>query len=120
MAVASTTRSKMPACFEVTEPTELLKFLFARMPEKSRTAVKSLLAHGLISVDNQTVTQFDHPLARGQTVVIGRPGEAKQGWNRGLKIVFEDPHVIVIEKQAGLLSIATDTEKEKTAYSLLS
>jgi len=110
----------MPNCFEVTEPTELLKFLFASMPEKSRAAVKSLLAHRLVSVDGETISQFNHPLAAGQTVEVRRSGEAGQGTGRGVKIIFEDDHLIVIEKRAGLLSIATETEREKTAYSLLS
>jgi 23S rRNA pseudouridine1911/1915/1917 synthase len=110
----------MPANFNVTDATELLKFLFAQMPEKSRASVKALLAHRLVLVDGQPVTQFNHPLAPGQVVSIRRPGEAETGQGRGLKIVFEDAHLIVIEKRAGLLSIATDLEKEKTAYSLLS
>jgi 23S rRNA pseudouridine1911/1915/1917 synthase len=110
----------MPICFEVTESTELLKFLFASMPEKSRAAVKSILKRRLVSIDGETVTQFNHPLAAGQTVEIHRAGEAGQGTGRAVKIVFEDTHLIVIEKQAGLLSIGTDLEREKTAYSLLS
>jgi len=44
----------MATSFEVTEPGELLKFLFARMPEKSRTAVKSLLASECVTVAAQT------------------------------------------------------------------
>ena len=39
---------------------------------------------------------------------------------KGLKIVFEDPYIIVIEKQPGLLSIATEKENERTAYRMLS
>ena len=39
---------------------------------------------------------------------------------RGLKIVHEDAHLIVVEKPAGLLSMAADTERDITAYSLLS
>ncbi len=106
--------------FEVAEPTELLKFLLGAMPDRSRTAVKALLAHGLVFVEGQAVTQFDHRLLAGQRVEIRRTGEAGQGSGRGVEIVFEDAHLIVIEKRAGLLAIATDLEKEKTAYSWLS
>jgi 23S rRNA pseudouridine1911/1915/1917 synthase len=104
--------------FQVAEPAELLKFLRAKMPERSRTSVKSLLAHSLVAVDGQTVRQFNHPLVAGQTVEIGRAGMAED--SGGVKIVFEDDHLIVIEKRAGLLSIATEAEREKTAYSWLS
>ncbi|HWD91772.1 MAG TPA: RluA family pseudouridine synthase [Verrucomicrobiae bacterium] len=97
----------------------LLKFLFAQMPEKSRTAVKSLLEHRQISVGGETITQFNHPLVVGQTVEIRRAGDAEHAQSAA-KIIFEDTHLIVIEKRAGLLSIATEMEREKTAYSLLS
>jgi 23S rRNA pseudouridine1911/1915/1917 synthase len=105
---------------EVTESSELLKFLFANLPDRSRSSVKSLLAHRMVVVDGEMTTQFNHPLAAGQIVEIRRAGEVAESAGRGVKIIFEDAHLIVIEKRAGLLSIATDLEKEKTAYSLLS
>ena len=52
-------------------------------------------------------------------VEIRRAGDAGPA-SGPAKIIFEDAHLIVIEKRAGLLSIATETEREKTAYSLLS
>jgi len=105
--------------FQVTEPMGLLKFLLAQMPEKSRTAVKSLLEQRQIAVGGETITQFDHPLVVGQTVEIRRAGDVEHAQGAA-KIIFEDTHLIVIEKRAGLLSIATEMEREKTAYSLLS
>lgn len=38
---------------------------------------------------------------------------------KGLSILFEDHDIIVVNKAHGLLSVSTDTEKEKTAYFLL-
>jgi 23S rRNA pseudouridine1911/1915/1917 synthase len=38
---------------------------------------------------------------------------------RGLRILFEDEHVLVVVKPAGLLTIATEREKTRTAYSIL-
>jgi len=37
----------------------------------------------------------------------------------GLAIVHEDEHVVVVDKPAGLLTIATDRERCRTAYALL-
>jgi 23S rRNA pseudouridine1911/1915/1917 synthase len=37
----------------------------------------------------------------------------------GIRIIFEDKSVVVVEKPAGLLTIATDKEKSKTAYAVL-
>ncbi|HWQ42644.1 MAG TPA: RluA family pseudouridine synthase [Desulfosporosinus sp.] len=105
---------------EVTEHAELMKFLVAKLPDKSRSDIKSLLAHRQISVDNEVITQFNHPLETGQQVTVNWTKVLIEKQPQGLKIVFEDPYIIIIEKQAGLLSISTSTEKEQTAYSVLS
>ena len=38
---------------------------------------------------------------------------------QGLKIVFEDEWLIVVEKPSGMLTMATDKGREVTAYSML-
>jgi len=38
---------------------------------------------------------------------------------RGMKILYDDRDIIIIDKNAGLLSVETDTEKEKNALYLL-
>ncbi len=95
-----------------------MPFLLAHLPNKSRNNIKSLLAHHQVSLANQVVSRFDQPLQIGQEVVISwtRPEEQPQG----LKILFEDQDLIIIDKQAGMLSIATAKERELTAYSILS
>lgn len=105
---------------KVTEQTELMKFLLAQLPGKSRNNIKSLLAHGQISVENEVITQFNHPLETGQQVLVNWARIQEDSQNQGLKILYEDQAIIVIEKQAGLLSIAAAQEKDQTAYSILS
>jgi len=105
---------------EVTEHAELMKFLGSALPNKSRSDIKSLLSHYQISVDDEVITQYNHPLEIGQQVTVNWTKVLIEEQPQGLNIVFEDPYIIIIEKQAGLLSIATATEKEQTAYSILS
>lgn len=38
---------------------------------------------------------------------------------KGIKIIYEDRDILVIDKPSGLLTMGTDTEKENTAYSIL-
>src|ERR1035437_1049728 len=105
---------------DVIKNSELLKFLIEQLKGKSRTTVKALLAHRQVSVDSHTITQFDYPVLKGQqvTITMGKiPEEIKY---KGLRILFEDPYIIVIEKEAGMLSIATAKEKLLTTYSILS
>jgi len=107
-------------CLTVVEQNELLKFLLAQMPQKGRNYLKSLLGHGQISVDGEVTTLFNYPLLAGQKVLINWTKVFHEKQPLGLKILFEDEHIIVIEKPAGMLSIATDQEKEQTAYNILS
>lgn len=105
---------------KVNDNTELMKFLIGKFPEKSRTTIKSMLAHKQVSVGEMVTTKFDFPLKRGQIVFLNKKKSEEKPRFRGLKIVHEDADLIVIEKSSGLLSMASDTEKSKTAYSILS
>ena len=105
---------------KVSEATELMKFLIEKFPEKSRTTIKSMLAHKQVTVGDLVTTQFDFPLKRGQMVYLNKKKSEEKPRFRGMRIVHEDADIIVIEKGSGLLSIATDKEKVKTAYSMLS
>lgn len=106
--------------FTVSEKARLMEFLMAAMPDRNRSTVKSLLAHHQVSVDHKITTRFDHLLQPGAQVAVNW-GKVQQGSpHKGLRIVFEDPFLIVVEKQPGLLSIATDKERERTAYRILS
>lgn len=114
------TAGKADPQFPVTEPAELMAFLIAKLPHKNRNNIKSLLRNKQVSVDERVHTQFNHPLRPGQTVRIGASRASAQTLNRGLTILYEDTHLIVVNKPAALLSMGTDKEKERTAYSLLS
>lgn len=105
--------------FVVTERCSLLDFLLLNLSAKSRNNVKSLLTHREVIVDGCVITQHDYTLNAGQIIKIIPPGDRGQAKKVKLDILYEDNDFIVINKQAGLLSIATDKEKEMTAYHLL-
>jgi len=104
---------------QVSEANELLKFIIDKLPGKSRNSLKSFLVHRQIKVDNKIITRYNHPLKPGQQVVIQSGRGQEEFKHRDLKILFEDRYIIVVDKKAGLLSISTATEQEKTAYSIL-
>ncbi len=98
----------------------LLAFLLAHLPQKSRSSVKAVLRDGQVFVGDRAFTQFDQPLVPGQRVrVYWQRTEAPREL-RGLNIVHEDDQIIVVDKPSGLLTIATDKEKRRTAYAMLS
>jgi 23S rRNA pseudouridine1911/1915/1917 synthase len=84
----------------------------------SRTRVKQVLKHRGISVGGVPVSRPDHPLRPGDVVSIRSDKEMGDGTLQcpGLVVVYEDEEIIVIDKPAGLLTIASATEKVKTAY----
>lgn len=104
----------------VQEPMELLPFLLGAHPGRGRNAVKAMLSRGQIAVGGQTVTAYNRPLQPGDRVEI-RKGKLPEAFRFiGLSILHEDADLIVIRKDAGLLSVATADEKEMTAYRQLS
>lgn len=102
--------------YEVKEPIELLPFLLQVMSNRSRNSVKSILARGQVTIDDHIETKYNYKLQKGQTVTILRNKAAvKENVLIGMSILYEDESIIVINKEAGLLSIATEKEKKQTA-----
>lgn len=102
--------------FEVKESDELLKFLLKVLSNKGRNSVKSILARGQVMVDGKWETKYNYALQPGQTVKILRNKESKRKASlMGVTILYEDQDMIVVEKEAGWLSIATEKEKRRTA-----
>ena len=94
----------------------LLEFLAAA--GYSRTKAKQLLKYRAILVGSVSVTRHDHLLSPGDTIFIKSAKETTEEIKScpGLTIIHADEAIIVIDKPAGLLTIATDREKTKTAY----
>ncbi|MEG1649173.1 MAG: RluA family pseudouridine synthase [Rikenellaceae bacterium] len=106
--------------YKVTEPISLLDFLFGVLPDKSKTTVKSYLKHRQVSVENVTTTQFDKPLKRGECVTLNTAQMEATLVHTMLRVIYEDDYLIVAYKRNGLLSMASDSERKKTAYYILS
>jgi 23S rRNA pseudouridine1911/1915/1917 synthase len=101
---------------------ELMKFLLSTLKGKNRNNIKSLLTNQQVLVNGKTERQYNFSLKPGDEIIIS--GERHVGQEllsaRGFSIVFEDEHLLVIDKHAGILSIATKGEREYTAYNFLS
>lgn len=106
--------------FTVSKAMELMAFLTENLPQKNRHNIKTLLRCKQVEVDGKIVTQFNFMLAPGQKVEVVSIRIQKEKDFTGLDIVYEDHHIIVINKHSGLLSMGTDTEHKLTAYFQLS
>lgn len=99
----------------VKEDKELLAYLYKYldMPKKK---IKSYLVHGSIYVNNTKTTKYDYMLTKGMVINI----ETKNKSSLPFDVLYEDNYIIVVNKPAGLLTISTAKEKEKTLYHYVS
>lgn len=109
-----------PTSFTLKKEDTLLSSLISNVAHKTRKTLKAVLRDGQVSVDNLPVTQFDHALVPGQCVEVRWEKDLKERLQSKLDIVHIDEDIVVINKPSGLLTIATDKEKRRTAYSILS
>ncbi len=95
---------------------ELLDYLYKTidMPKKR---IKQYLTHGAIYVNNNRTTQYNYKLIKGMNIVIATDSKSKK--TLPFDILFEDEHIIVVNKPSGLLTIATAKEKDKTLYHIV-
>lgn len=94
-----------------------MEFLFSALPDKKKTNIKQWLKHRCISVNSRVTTRFDHPLNLGDEVRIetSKARALTPASQFHLEVMDEDDDLIVINKPAGLLTIATEKIQRETA-----
>ncbi len=101
----------------VREATTLMEFLLKQMGI-SRNRAKDLLSGRAVTVDRKLTTQYDTPLSPGQLVRVSRHRQSTMLVSKYVKIVYEDKDLVVIEKSAGILSMAA-TAKQYSIKNIL-
>ncbi|MGH7782102.1 MAG: RluA family pseudouridine synthase [Candidatus Binataceae bacterium] len=107
--------------YQVDSRCELLAYLMSRQPSRPRKWAKDLLRFGAVTVPGKMNVRHDTQLVPGDVVRIAAR-DARQGEQpelQGLKIVHLDDAIVVIDKAAGLLSMGSGAEKQKTAHRIL-
>lgn len=100
--------------WNVLEDTNIFEFLQANT-DLSIKQIKQHLKFENIYVNQKIVTNVHHPLFGNDQV------ELFSKKNMGFfTILYEDKDIIAVDKPSHLLSIATDKEKEKTLYHMVS
>jgi 23S rRNA pseudouridine1911/1915/1917 synthase len=105
--------------FSVKQTISLAEHLRALYPASSGNSIKKLLEHDRVRVNGAIVRigkmllQPSDRVEIGEKVFVARLPE-------DLEILYEDEYLLVINKKANLLTIATKKEKEETVYAYLS
>ena len=85
---------------------------------ESKNTIKGFLVKRMVSVNGKITTKYNHNLHIGDRIEIGnRKIETN---NKDIDIIYEDKDLIVVNKPSGLLTIATEKEKDRTLYNMVS
>ncbi len=96
---------------------KLLDFLVLSFPDSPKSRLRTWLKKGRIMVDGSREKSATLPLIPGQTVTFAeKPVPLIEG---RLEILFQDQHLVVINKPIGLLTVATAFEQLATAHGIL-
>lgn len=105
--------------YPVTEPAELLNFLMNTIAGISRTRAKELLAQRMVYVNKRITTQFNEPLKPGMLVQVCHHRLIHELKSRWVKLVYEDPYIIVVEKANGILTNSAPGNRTRTVKDIL-
>ncbi len=102
----------------------LLDILKLMMPSTSKSKLRKMLTEGRIQVDGEVIHKAKYNVSSKSLVEILERKKAlaktpppKSRKNSKLNVVWEDEAILVVEKPAGLLSVATDKLEKDTLHS---
>lgn len=97
----------------------LMAFLCTELQGWSRNKIKKRLQEGCVMVNGEPVSKQEHLLEVGDHVeVLALPKGGQRGVLQ-LDVLYSDGDLIAINKPAGLLSVATNTEGQHHALAML-
>ena len=111
--------------FNVEDESFLLPTLVLMFPQSTKTKLRKMLTGGRVLVNGIPVYKAKELLFSGDEVQIinhadaikkSPPPKPKKQLSK-LKILFEDDFILVVEKPAGILSVATDKLENDTLHS---
>ena len=110
---------------EFNQDIELIEALATMYPNSKRNTLRKMLTSGRVTVDNAVVHKAKFNVEKGKKVIVSdrdtaaitSPPPAPKKRHHRVKVLFEDEHIIVVNKQAGLLSVSTDKMEPDTLHS---
>ena len=91
-----------------------------KMSDSSRSQVRGMVDHGCVSINGVICESIAQNVVAGDVVSIcfdshRRYREKKKRWDdRTFQVVFEDNHLIVVDKAAGTLTVPTENNERNT------
>lgn len=102
----------------LSKSSSLLEALQHLTPGSSNRSLRQMLDQGRVSLNGHRCKNPRQLVQEHDVVEIGARTKAARAV-RGLKILFEDDDLLIAYKTAGLLTVATPHERDRTAYARL-
>jgi RluA family pseudouridine synthase len=104
--------------YAVPAPQALLDALAAMYPESSKTTLRQMLQTGRVRVNGEIEKNARRALEEDDTIDVADKA-VHRNLPEGLAVLHEDNDVIVVLKANGLLTVATERERDTTAQAYL-
>lgn len=95
--------------FKVKQESTMLDFIMTALDGISRNKAKAILTGSGVTVNERLVKQHDYRLKVGDQVEISKQKNRNSFSSKFVKLVYEDAYIIVIEKNVGILSMASNS-----------
>ncbi len=95
--------------------------LVRSMTNASWSQARGIIGQGCVTINGESCDSIDQPVAVGDVVSLcfdpsQRYKEKRKSWDdRTFDVVYEDDHLIVVDKAAGTLTVPTDQSGAKHA-----
>ncbi len=102
--------------------TRLDKWLSRHLPDLSRTRLKTLIEEGCVSAEDVTLTDPSARVKPGQAIILRLPPDIPaepEPQAIELAVVYEDEHLIVVDKPAGLVVHPAPGNPDRTLVNAL-
>lgn len=100
----------------IKEKTTLLDAVAQLAPESSKTTLRSWVKEGRVTIDGDSCKLANTEVFPAQVIEVGSRTRIIPS---GIRILYEDDHLVVIDKPKDILSVATAFEKGETAHAFL-
>lgn len=98
----------------------LMEFVASRRPDSKRNDIKKWLKYGHLTVGGKVTTAFDAPVEPGMEVELNLSRPFPVFRHPRIELVYEDEHILVINKGYGILSVRTPVHKnEESVYDIM-
>ena len=103
--------------YVVNEADTLLSAVSKILSDHTPSKVKSMLKHNQFAINGMPSSQFNQPVNAGDEISINFDRAFAVFKHPRIQLVYEDDHLLIVNKGYGVLSMGTDSVKEGTVYS---